>query len=70
MKILSYVIFSSLLITSACTHGQMKSCCAKKEAAACCKEQCTKEDANCSKKSCPMKEAKVDCAASKCDKKS
>jgi hypothetical protein len=47
MKTLSLLTLTALLSVAACSHGQ-KSCCARKEAKACCsKESCPKDQKCC-----------------------
>jgi hypothetical protein len=71
MKLLSYLTLSALLTISACSHGP-KSCCAKKDAVSCTKDDCQKaccsKDKKCSDGSC-TKDEKA-CAGESCKKKS
>jgi hypothetical protein len=73
MKLLSFLTFSALLTISACSHGPKgDSCCAKKDAVSCSKEDCKKEccakDKKCSDGSCTQ-DAKA-CEGENCKKKS
>ncbi len=61
MKLLSFLTLSALLTISACSHGPM-SCCAKKDAVACakddCKKACCAKDKKCTDGSCEKDEKK------------
>lgn len=74
MKLLSYITFSALLTITACSHGHKeKSCCAKKDAVSCTKEDCKKaccdKDKKCADGSCTKEEKKACCGGESCEKK-
>lgn len=70
MKLLSFLTLSALLTITACSHGKM-SCCAKKDAASCSKEDCKKvccdKDKKCTDGSCTDDKSYV---GESCQKKS